>query len=228
MVYWEFPMVFKIFRKMCIILFCILVATGFKIYPGVRGWQLDTSSTAGRKVFITMPNTGKTIPNNLPASDSLATAGTNLTEAQIIDSVMSDYNNIQASNLILVADTDSDFATHSSNHRIIIEQGSAAGLSSGEANPQFSGGTIISCKIQITPNAYEDAETFLHLVSHELGHCLGLDHPQETVYAVMSYFYDDSSYRLAVDDKMGIVHLYPKDSTYSKEKSTLGLSCSRQ
>lgn len=217
----------KFFRKLVFIL-ALLLCSGFKVYPGIQGWNIDNTSAARRKVFVTLESSGQTFANNLPSTDSLAGSGSTLTEAQLLNSVLADYNNIQSSFLTLVTDADPDFGNYRLNHQIIIRKGSAAGLSSGEARPQFSGGFIVSCEISMTDSAYKDAKTFLHLLAHEIGHCLGLEHPQETVNAVMSYFHKDEIYRLAIDDKMGIVHLYPEDPSYAKEIPTYGLSCARK
>jgi hypothetical protein len=59
--------------------------------------------------------------------------------------------------------------------------GDAAGQGSGEAQLSFSGQTIAGCKIVLTDKAYESARVYVGLVTHELGHCVGLEHPQETV-----------------------------------------------
>lgn len=211
-----------------ILVSALLLCSGFKIYPGIQGWNIDNTSTAKKKVFVTLESSGQTFTNNLPSTDSLASSGSTLTESQLLDSVLSDYNNIQSSFLTLVTDADSDFGNYGLNHQIIIRKGSAAGLSSGEAKPKFSGGFIVSCEISITESAYKDTKRFLLLLAHEIGHCLGLEHPQETVNAVMSYFHKDDIYRLAIDDKMGVVHLYPEDPSYAKEVPTYGLSCSRK
>lgn len=184
------------------------------------------STTAGRKLFITLTAAGKSLTNNLPAGDALSGAGATLTEAQILNSVIDDYNNIQRSYVILALDSDTDFAAQSANRRIYIDVGDAPGLSSGEAELEYSGRRVIGCKIGITDAGLKDAKTYLSLLSHELGHCLGLDHPQETVWAVMSYFYkEDDIYRIGIDDKMGIVHLYPENKSYAEEKATYGFSC---
>ena len=166
--------------------------------------------------------------NNLPTTDVMGSAGTTLTETQLLQSVIDDYNSIQRSNLIFALDTDADYAANNLNHRIEIEEASASGVSSGEAQPVFLGQSIIGCKIRLTSKVFDSAKAYVSLVTHELGHCIGLEHPQETVWSVMSYFFHEDVYRLAIDDKMGIVHLYPKDPLDAREKATLGLSCAPQ
>jgi hypothetical protein len=217
----------KLLKRLTIAVF-IFSCMGFRIYPGKKRWQLDPAATATRKVFITNLVPVQSLENNLLGTDPLNASGSSLTTTQLLASVIDDYNSIQSSNLILALDSDPDFAANSANRRITIQDGSAGGLSSGEARFKTEGAYIISCEINLTSAAYKDAKTFLHLVTHELGHCMGLDHPQDTENSVMSYFHLDDVYRLAIDDKMGIVHLYPKDPSYADEKPNLGLSCTRQ
>jgi hypothetical protein len=221
-------MVSKGLRRFFLLSMAAFVCLGYRSYPGIKGWELDPASTATRKVFITLVPSGKVMENDLPASDALSSAGSTLTESQLLQSVIDDFNSIQRSNLIFALDTDPDFAANSLNRRIEIEKGDAAGVSSGEAQPVFSGKKIVGCKIKLTDKSYDKAKTFVGLLTHELGHCIGLDHAQDSVWSVMSYFYYEDVYRLAVDDKMGIVFLYPKDPADAQEKPTLGLACSRQ
>jgi hypothetical protein len=216
----------KSVRRISAVLVAAFFCLGYRVYPGITGWNLNPSVTASRKVFITLRLTGKVFSNNLPTNDRLGASGPTLTETQLLQSVIDDYNSIQKSHLILALDIDTDFAANSQNKRIEIEKGSASGESSGEAQLTFSGQYITGCKIKLTDKAYESAKVYVGLVTHEIGHCIGLEHPQETVWSVMSYFYNEEVYRLATDDKMGIVHLYPKDPADALEKATLGLSCS--
>lgn len=219
---------FSWIRKAALVATCVFICLGFRSYPGTKGWLVHMTTAANRKVFVTIPTSGKTLTNNLPASDALGSAGAELTQAQLITSVLADYNAVNKSLLMLVADSDTDFAAYSNEHRIILEEGAASGLSSGEAKPTFNGAYITACQISLTEQGYKDAKTYLGLVTHEIGHCVGLEHPQETVNSVMSYFHAADVYRLAIDDKMGLVHLYPKDPADAQEKATLGLSCARQ
>lgn len=218
---------FKIFLNKLVIIFFIVICLGFRVFPGNKKWRLDPNSRSTRKVFITVTSKAQNLENNLPGTDTLNASGSILSTSQLLDSVIGDYNAIQTSNLILARDSDTDFAANGTDKTITIQDGSAAGLSSGEAELKYDGSNIISCKISLTDVAYKNAKTFVHLISHELGHCIGLDHAQDTVNSVMSYFYSEDNYRLAIDDKMGIVHLYPIDSSYADEKPNLGLACSR-
>ena len=228
MAYWVCLMSFSFWRRAFLLIGALLLSVGFNVYPGIKGWRLDGSLTAGRKVFVTLSTSGKTLTNDMPASDSLASAASTLTESQILTSILADYNDVSGSNLILVLDSDSDFASYSKDHRIFIEDGTASGVSSGEAKTTFDNGYITECKITLTEKAYGSVKSYVQLVTHELGHCMGLEHPQATVWSVMSYFYNDEVFRLAIDDKMGLVHLYGNDSAIRNEKPTYGMSCSRR
>jgi hypothetical protein len=216
------------FKKFALFAPLVLLSLGFRIFPSITGWKLDPSTTAGRKVFITLTASGKTISNDLPSSDALSGGGATLTDAQLLTSIINDYNGIQRSNLILALDSDTDFASNNTDKRIYIETGDASGASSGEAQQTIVGSSIVSCKIILTSSAFDSAKTYIALVTHELGHCMGLDHPQDTVWSVMSYFYNSEVYRLAIDDKMGMVHLYPKNNSYRSERPTFGVSCARR
>jgi hypothetical protein len=226
--YWDFLMGYKRIQNLLWMVPLVLLSVGFRVFPDNTGWAIDPSSTATRKVFITLTASGKTMQNNLPSSDVLHGAGSTLTEAQLLNSIINDFNGVQRSNLILALDSDSDFAAQSTNKRIYIREGGAAGLSSGQAVLTTQNTKITSCQIDITPTGYESAKNYLSLVTHELGHCMGLDHPQETVWSVMSYFNRDEIFRLSIDDKMGLVYLYAKDPSYRSERATLGLSCARR
>lgn len=219
---------FKLMRKLVLIFVSAVFCLGFKVYPKKRVWQIDNTSTASQKVFVTIEGSSRTISNDLPNSDPLYNNGAALTEQQLLNSVMGDYNSIHSSFLILAPDTDTDFANNGRDHQITISEGVASGLSGGEAEPKVSGQFITSCKITLVSQAYKTAKTYLHMVSHEIGHCIGLEHPQETTESVMSYFHGKDVYRLAIDDKMGVTYLYPTDPSYGDEAATLGLSCGKR
>lgn len=88
-----------------------------------------------------------------------------------------------------------------------------------------SEGNVIGCTITVG-SFNSKASSLVRTITHEIGHCLGLDHPQETKYAIMSYF-SENLIRLQDDDKAGLTYLYPADNAYSR-RSNLGASCSPQ
>lgn len=96
----------------------------------------------------------------------------------------------------------------------------------GHAAPDFEDGKFIGCKIVLTKSVKDDILDFISTLTHEIGHCVGLDHPQETTQAIMSYFAPQDEIRLMIDDKMGLSHLFPRSGYNLEEQSTFGLSCS--
>ncbi|MCB0342770.1 MAG: matrixin family metalloprotease [Pseudobdellovibrionaceae bacterium] len=200
---------------------------GFRPYPGAHSYPVDNSSSANSKVFVVYTNAADTVTNDLPTDDTLG-AGT-LTVSQIMDSVFTDYNSIGGSFLTLVDTSDSDYSVaNAENRTLTIQFGNSFGNSTGEARPTWDGDSIVGCTITARSSILDSAKEFVAIMTHEIGHCLGLDHPQESNNAIMSYFRSEDMIRLQIDDKMGITYLYPQDSEANKESPTLGLTCARK
>jgi Matrixin len=217
-------MLSKFFRFLAIS-FCIFMTLGFRTFTSQKTFAITNASTAAAKVFVDYDQASATLVNDLPSSDPLA-GSSSITVASVMNSVFTDYNSIAEAYVQLVDTSDSDYATQSTNRVITIRQASTGGLSGGEAQLQFSGNVYTGCQIDVKPDLYNKASVFIAAITHEIGHCLGLDHPQDTVNAVMSYFNQNIS-RLQIDDKMGIVYLYPVDPDKAKEQATFGMSCAR-
>ena len=160
----------------------------------------------------------------------------------IIQEIINDYNNIGTSYLRLsfypnsvVAASESPEDTFFSEEIAktrtidIIKQGNSA-VQAGSASPQTdssSGERIyIGCKIVLGSYTFKNAETFKKTLTHEIGHCLGLDHNHSDTDALMGY--NSTTHKLGVDDKMGITYLYPLEESYGKEAMTFGLACQRR
>ncbi len=206
--------------------FYILMCLGFRTFNDKKTFNINNSAPAKTKIFVDYDQATVALTNDLPSGDPLAGTAT-VTVAAVMNSIFNDFNSIGASYVQLVDTTDTDYAAESKNRIILIRPAATQGLSGGEAQLEFDGTTVTGCRIDIKPEIYEKAKYFTMAVTHEIGHCLGLDHPQETTNAIMSYFHSDELVRLQIDDKMGIVYLYPTNSSKAEEHATMGLSCAR-
>jgi hypothetical protein len=96
-----------------------------------------------------------------------------------------------------------------------------------QRNPSFcSNNNVALCKIVLGSDYIKGGtDIFAHVLTHELGHCLGLLHNHETKQSVMSYLGDRiKTIRLTIDDQMGIAWLYPRDKGQVKETVDFGLT----
>lgn len=200
---------------------------GFRTFSARNVWDIDNTAASRSKLFVVFDRATDSIINDLPSDDPLG-AGS-LTVQSVMNSIFNDYNNIQASYINLVSSSDMDYVTLGTGRTITIINSATDGVTGGQAKWEYQSGRVSGCSIRLANSAYNGAKQFIRVVTHELGHCLGLDHSQETVNSVMSYFSDSTKvFRLQDDDKMGIIFLYPVTPDYGKEASTFGLSCSRR
>lgn len=176
--------------------------------------------------------------SDLPSDDPLK--GQAVAFNDVAQSIINDFNDVGASYLRLAmypddpdspgtpATGDSTFTKAKANIRTIsiCIESSNNPFEGGHAKPEFEDGEYVGCSIVMAKSVKNKISDFISTLTHEVGHCAGLDHPQETVHAIMSYFHDRDKIRLMVDDKMGLVHLYPKDGYDLDEDPTFGLSCS--
>lgn len=82
-----------------------------------------------------------------------------------------------------------------------------------QANVQHAGGWITSCEVRIDPSSFFNLEEWARqaVLTHELGHCLGLDHSR-----VPSIMQSPYLYAFSADDAAAIRTLYG-------ERQSLGL-----
>ena len=113
--------------------------------------------------------------------------------------------------------------TYAKTHTISIIVGTASGLASGDASPQYTGSHLSSCKIVIGPTTLTDPVFFKHVLTHEIIHCLGFSHEQEDTDSVMSY--SNNSPSLGIEERMALTYAYPVDAAKGKESATYGLAC---
>jgi hypothetical protein len=85
----------------------------------------------------------------------------------------------------------------------------AYGAGDGEATPEFdsSGHTIIFCRASVVPADISDPERRQFVLTHEIGHCLGLMH-SAVRGAVMSI--TEYGNHVSPDDQMALTALYPR------------------
>ncbi len=225
--------------KIILLFLFIFMASGFRLLTSAK-WKITPASPT-LWVKLCSNYTGKFIDDNdLPTSDPLT--GGQLSIANAMKSIRDDYNKINSSFIRLAeypadpsnppaAETGDDTFTIALAQNRTIEVcyvTPSNPFQGGEAKPTITGDTITGCKITMSSKSSKKAKDFISTMTHELGHCLGLFHPQETKNAIMSYHRSQDQFRLMIDDKMGLIFQYPKDGIDTKESSTFGLSCSKR
>ncbi|MBF0314141.1 MAG: matrixin family metalloprotease [Oligoflexia bacterium] len=211
---------------MLISLFCLL---GFNTYLEKNGWDTSNESIDKQKLFVVFADGDSVIANNdLPVGDALYGVQ-NVTINQLMQSIFDDYNNVQGSYLLLVGVDDPDYnETNALFRTITISFDGADGTNGGQARFNYKDNKFRGCSIELEAKLKNSAWEFTGVITHEIGHCTGLDHPQDTVNSLMSYFYNGKYLRLMADDKMGLIYLYPENKSDSKETPTYGLSCQKR
>lgn len=206
----------------------IFIVFGFRTFYAENLWPTSNSTQANRKLFIIYDDASDSIKNDfVGTSDELSDDGSTITVETAVDSIMSDFNSIASAYVELVDSEDIDYSqSFASDRTISISFGGSAGTTTGHAQMEYVNGEVVGCKIALESSLKDSAKEFIQTLTHEIGHCLGLDHAQDTVNSIMSYYMDrDAIFRLQNDDKMGITYLFPSDVSKAKEVSTFGLSC---
>ncbi|MFN9976338.1 MAG: matrixin family metalloprotease, partial [Phycisphaerae bacterium] len=91
------------------------------------------------------------------------------------------------------------------------------------ASARRENGRYVGCEIKARSESAKSGKFLVSLLTHELGHCLGLGHNFESTKSVMSYFASAEIIRLQNDDRAGLTFHYPEDSAMAAEQSTFGL-----
>lgn len=176
--------------------------------------------------------------NDITTSDPLKGIS-NITLNQVLQSIIDDYNNIPTSYVRLAmyptdpnnpgtpVDGDSTFTIEKAEKRTIeicFGETDPNMTSGGYAVPVIADGYFTGCEIKSKTSHLDKAKNVTYLLAHELGHCLGLAHPQDGTNSVMSYFDPTRPMRLKDDDKAGITFFYPNEDHYAEEISTFGIT----
>lgn len=107
-------------------------------------------------------------------------------------------------------------------HAIVVQSDSSV-TTAAAALPFVEGERIKDCDIKIN-NRRVDAKMLAYTIAHELGHCLGLGHSHSSYHALMGYSRSKYDLSLGVDDKAGLIYLYP-DPVYAGDGPKEVISC---
>jgi len=224
--------IIQVLRRRWLLLAMTPLLFGFRVMPGINTWSIHRDDPTlwvrlCRNLSFTSVNFRSGDPLDGQSSVTMQTA---------LQAILDDYNNVPGSFVRLAAyptdpanppspaPGDSAFTLTAASTRTIDVCFSDQTFTAGRARPKWnSQGRVIGCQIDLNIDDSLKAEVFTSVLTHELGHCLGLDHPQETDDAIMSYY--SNAHRLQIDDKMGIVYLYPEEKSFANEQATLGMAC---
>ncbi|MBF0362622.1 MAG: matrixin family metalloprotease [Oligoflexia bacterium] len=221
--------IYKILTAICL----LSILFGFRLIDANIRWKISEEDP-----YLWIKLTDRTLTFE---SNSIDDPGDSIYDlknpgiVEVMQSIINDANGIFGSYLRLELypedvnnlESGSHYDATKAEKRIIEIGEDSLFLASGVASWQSDGENIIGCKISFAKEDKKEVRSFIATMTHEIGHCLGLHHPQELVDSIMSYFKQSRFYRYQIDDKMGISYLYPaniKDLDH-KEHNTYGLSC---
>lgn len=215
-----------------------LLTVAFRTYSDDLKWDVSADDPYLWMQFCNDDTRNQVFADgSFPQGDILAEA-TNLNFRDLAASVIKDLNSNP--NTFLRIDfhpdeggrvTDATFNSDSATNRIveICFTDRFRGLAGANARFETNGNQITKCYIEFgTDSKGEKAPDVAGTLTHELGHCLGLDHAHDSRAAIMSYFGREGLVRFQEDDKAGIAYQYPITGGVGNESNTYGLGCAKR
>lgn len=224
-------------KRFILITIFLFAASGYQRLSDSNWMISESEPTIWIKFCDTMKDQNFS-DSDLPDGDELR--GQSLTFDSVIQSVLDDFNNVKASYLRLAVypddpnspgtpvTGDSTFTIAKGELRTIevCIESSSNPFQGGHALPEIESGKLIGCEIVLTKSVNNEVDSFISTLTHEIGHCVGFDHAHDTVHSIMSYHHKADEIRLMIDDKIGLVHMFPMGGYDLDESPNFGLSCS--
>ena len=150
-------------------------------------------------------------------------SGRTLMEA-LVEDAMAIWNDVPGSGVTLrLARTGGGLDVDPTDGMHVINTGNVPALVAAFAQPvpppsDRARRVIYDCDITLGKGAQETS-SFVTVVAHEIGHCLGLGHNHADPKSIMSYGNMATGPRLGLDDMAALIALYPQGESAPKENS---------
>ncbi|MEY4066332.1 MAG: Matrixin [Pseudomonadota bacterium] len=146
------------------------------------------------------------------------------TFALLVERAMQAWNDIPGLGIRLKVATEKTGSIDPEDNRFSIGISKISSVASGLAYPvtkEADKSKIADCDIEVGTDI-DSIPSFVFVMIHELGHCLGLGHNHSDPSAIMGYWQPRTQVVLGLDDMAGVLSLYPPRAG---EKTTAFAPC---